>query len=93
MNYELFQTALDIAFEAGRWRGQVDLEEFYDKEQYSSSCLEHFYSRKNSMPMQPASKGNTVTVNLRSEQWREGVKKSTEEYLRYALKIITDNNK
>lgn len=81
MNKDIIDAAIKIAFEAGRWQGQVDLEEFYDREQYASCCLEVFYAKRCSMPLHKPSTGNTVTINLRSNEWREGVRKTTEELL------------
>jgi hypothetical protein len=73
--------ALQLAFEAGKCAGQVELEEHYDREQYSSVVLESLQSRNISMPTSKESTGNTVTINLRSQKWRDGVKKSAQEYL------------
>ena len=75
------EAALQLAYEAGRWQGQVDLEEHYDMEQYSQVFPEVFASRKTSSPGDLASTGRTVRINLRSEQWREGVRRSVREYL------------
>ena len=80
--------AIQLAFEAGRWLGQVDLEEHYDREQYSQVMPEVFASRKTSTPNDFASTGKTVRLNLRSDKWREGVKKSAQEYLEKARQII-----
>jgi hypothetical protein len=81
--------AFDLAFEAGKWAGQVDLEEHFDREQYSQVLPEVFASRKTASPNDLASTGRTVRINLRSDEWREGVKKSAQEYLEKALDILT----
>lgn len=83
MNEEI-DIVLRLAFEAGRWQGQVDLEEYYDREQFATVIQEVIVSRKTSMPEKSASTGRTVTINLRSDAWREGVKKSSEEYIEKA---------
>jgi len=80
--------ALQIAFEAGKWEGQVELEEHYDRSQLSEAIMESIYARKNAMPMKDSSTGRTVTVNLRSEKWREGVRNSTKEYVDKAMLLI-----
>jgi hypothetical protein len=82
MNKEKLNLIIEAAFEAGRWLGQVDLEEHMDREQYSQCIVESIFSKKINMPMQPPSTGRTVMYNLRSDKWREGVKKSCREYLK-----------
>lgn len=82
------EAALQIAFEAGKWEGQVELEEHYDKSQLPEAIIESIYSRKNAMPLKDASTGRTVTVNLRSEKWREGVRKSSKEYVDRAMHLV-----
>ena len=72
---------LFLAFEAGRWMGEVDLEVHYDREQYGIALVESIVARKTCMPCFPASTGRTVTVNLRSDRWREGVVKKVDEIL------------
>jgi len=75
-----------LAFEAGRWMGEVDLEVHYDREQYGMAFFEAMVSRKTCMPCFPASTGRTVTVNLRSDRWREGVVKQVDEILEKIFK-------
>ena len=84
----IVEAAIQIAYEAGKWEGQVELEEHFDKEQYLSSMVEVFHSRKNAMPLNDASTGRTVIVNLRSEKWREGVRKSAKEYVNKAMLLV-----
>jgi hypothetical protein len=84
----IVEAALQIAFEAGKWEGQVELEEHYDKSQLSEAIIESIYARKNAMPLKDASTGRTVTVNLRSEKWREGVRKSAKEYVDKAMLLV-----
>lgn len=88
MKEDLICVALQLAFDAGMWTGQVDLEEHYDREQFAKAALEAMYARKNSMPMHEASTGRTLTVNLRSDKWREGVRKSAAEYLEKAEQLL-----
>jgi hypothetical protein len=85
MTKESMNAALALAFEAGKWVGQVELEEHFDKQQYGQAVLEVAYSRRSAMPLLDASSGRTVTVNLRSDAWRNGVRKSAQEYLEKAL--------
>jgi hypothetical protein len=87
MTEQTVQCALMLAFEAGKWVGQVELEEHLDRQQYSAALLEVFYSEKITMPISTASSGRTVQVNLRSQQWRDGVRKSANKYLEKALQF------
>ena len=87
---ERYEIALQLAFLAGRWRGQVDLEEHYDREQYSSVVPEAVNSRKMCLPQDLPSVGRTCRINLRSDKWREGVKKETEKYMNEARAILGD---
>lgn len=82
------EIAIKLAYEAGRWRGQVDLEEHYDCEQFSQVMPEVFASRKTALPHDLASTGRTVKINLRSDKWRIGVVKSSLEYLRKATENV-----
>lgn len=86
----LIGAAIQFAFEAGKWAGQVELEEHMDNEQYAASVLESLYSKNMSMPMESASNGKEVTYRLRSQQWRDGVIKSSNEYRKYASDLIKD---
>lgn len=88
----IITTAIDIAYEAGKWHGQVELEEHIEKEQFSQALLEAVISRKTSSPSDCASTGRTVRYNLRSEKWRIGVKKHCEEYKRKALSMLMPLN-
>lgn len=90
-SYQIIQAALMLAFEAGKWEGQVELEEHYDRSQFSEAFLEAAYARKNAMPLKDASTGRTVTVNLRSDKWREGVRKSSREYLDKAMEFVVQH--
>jgi hypothetical protein len=85
-----YEAALQLAYEAGRWQGPVDLEEHYDREQYSQVLPEVFASRRTSSPGDFASTGRTVRVNLRSDEWREGVRRSVQEYLNKARSAIAN---
>jgi len=80
--------AIDLAFEAGKWAGQVELEEHMDMAQYSQVALESIMTRKTATPHDIPSKGRTVRYNLRSDDWREGVKKSAGEYKNKAIEVI-----
>jgi len=79
---------IGIAFEAGKWAGQVELEEHYDNSQYGDAIVESIYSKKNAMPMISGSKGRTVTVRLRSKNWRKGVIADSEKYKLKAKEML-----
>jgi hypothetical protein len=85
---QLISACLELAFEAGKWAGQVDLEEHYDREQYSQACFESLYARKHSMPLEKPSQNREVTVNLRPDKWRTGVRQSSREHLEKAKEFI-----
>ena len=91
MNEAVIDISLQLAFEAGKWAGQVELEEHYDREQYSTVCLESVFARKSAMSLEKPSIGKTVKINLRSDEWREGVKKSSLEYVEKAKKFLIEN--
>ena len=88
MDESVIDMALLLAFEAGKWVGQVELEEHFDKEQYASAALESLVARKTAMPTSQASNGKTVLINLRSDTWRNGVRESSKEYLNKAKDVI-----
>lgn len=93
---DLISIGIQFAFEAGKWAGQVELEEHNDNEQYGSCAIESVYSRKTTMPLHNASKNREVVYNLRSLEWRKGVIKSSEKYkekaLEIILKVLLENN-
>lgn len=93
VNLGILQAALDLAFEAGKWEGQVELEEHYDREQYSEAIIESLYSRKNAMPMKEASSSRTVTINLRSLEWRKGVRVSAKQYVNKAMAFVIEHSR
>jgi hypothetical protein len=80
--------AIQLAFEAGKWAGQVETEEFYDNEQYSTAIQEVIESRNTCLPTNKTSSGRTVMINLRSNEWREGVRKSADDYKAKALEML-----
>jgi len=88
----IIELALAMGAELGKWEGQVELEEHYDRQQYSESAIESIYSRKTSTPLRQGSVGNQVTVSLRSQQWRDGVretvKKRMEEYTEMLINLV-----
>ena len=90
MNIDTIYAAIDLAYEAGKWAGQVDLEEHYDREQFSSAIIETLVAKKTSMPTNKASNGRTVTIDLRSERWRAGVRADSMNYLKIARSLIED---
>lgn len=84
----IVEAALLLAFEAGKWEGQVELEEHFDRLQFSEAILEVAYARKTGMPLKEASTGPIMTVTLRSAKWREGVRKSAKEHLDRAIAMV-----
>lgn len=85
----VIDAALMIAYEAGRWCGQVDLEEHYDNEQYKDALLEGLYAKRTAMPLyDSAVNRRTVNIELRSDEWREGARKTSQEYVENARQLI-----
>lgn len=90
--------ALLLAFEAGTWLGQVELEESMDKNSYFDALLSCAQAKKTGMPAHTVSMrtiNGTIDWNsrpvryfLRTDQWREGVKRSANEYLMRAQQIL-----
>ena len=66
---------------------KVDLEESLDNNMFLP-FLESLSARKTGMPLYPASTGRTITCNLRSDNWRNGVKKETDKYLEEGFEKI-----
>ena len=66
------------------------MEEHFDNDQYGALVGEYLYAAKTAMPMHDAAVGREVTIHLRSDEWREGVRKSVNEYLGKALKMIEE---
>jgi len=79
---------VEIVFDAGKWVGQVELEEHMDKEQYTVAILECLQAKKTSMPSEKASVGRDVKYTLRSDKWREGVVKSSNKYKDISIDMI-----
>ncbi len=81
---------MELAFLAGRWRGQVDLEEDIDTQSYFDAALTSIHAQKlgGECRHTVASNGadsRPVRYNLRSDEWREGVKKTTQKNLDNAV--------
>ena len=89
----IVKIALELAFEAGKWAGQVELEEHFDREQYASALIESIYIRKMLIPMHLSSTNKSIIINLRSDIWRKGVIKSAKEYMTKAFDLIVSNIK
>lgn len=78
---------LQLAFEAGKWMGQVDLEKHMDNEQYSESLLHSYITHTKCI--QPSECHNReVIYNLRSDEWRKGVELTAKNYLKEAENIL-----
>ena len=78
--------SLQMAFEYGRWLWQVDLEEHMDNSSYFDAFLWVLHNKKTAMPLHTVSNGwdlstRPVRYNLRSDIWREWVKKTTKDNL------------
>jgi hypothetical protein len=87
--------ALQIAFMAGRWLGQVDLEESMENDSYFDAMLTFIHSQKTGgqcMHTVGSSDINSrpIRYNLRSEKWRKGVKKEVEEWKKEAKDHLKD---
>ena len=89
-NREVVDAALLLAFEAGKWAGQVELEEFMEENSFFDAFLGSIYSRKtgggvsHSVSIDKDFETRPVKYNLRSNKWREGVRKRANEYLKKA---------
>lgn len=80
--------AVEMAFLAGKWAGQAELEEHYDNEQYAQCMLESINAKNTSMPSQTVSVGKNVSITLRSKKWRKGVIKSATEYKLKCIEML-----
>jgi hypothetical protein len=87
-NKDFIILLLDIAFEIGKWEGQVELEEHYDKEGYGQGILESLYAKKMCMPLHRSITDNQVIIKLRPQKWRDGVRKTCKEKLQDLKKMI-----
>jgi hypothetical protein len=88
-NKLLISLLVDTVFELGKWVGQVELEEHFDKEQYGQCIMESLYSSKTCMPLHKSPVGQVV-VNLRSQKWRDGVRKTCNDRLQNIKKIFAE---
>jgi len=81
--------AIELAYIAGRWRGQVDLEEHMENESYFAAFQSSIHAAKTGMAFNDVSidkklETRPVRYNLRSNKWRKGVKKEVARYLEMA---------
>lgn len=85
-------SAIHIAFLAGRWRGQVDLEESMDSNFFDAFMMFNHAQKTGGQCMHTVSldspDSRPVKYNLRSDKWREGVKKETKKWLDEAREIL-----
>lgn len=86
----LLEACLLLAYEAWKREWQVELEEHYDNEQYAKSALETIQARSTAMPMNRASEWRQVIVTLRSDKWRDWVRKSAREYIEQAKVLYVE---
>lgn len=88
------RSALEIAFMAGRWRGQVDLEEHMDNNFFDAFLGAIRAEKRGGQCLHSVSldspDSRPVKYNLRSDQWREGVKKETAKWLKEAEDELKD---
>ena len=91
---QTIDAALELAFEAGKWAGQVELEEHINNEQYSMAGIEAVYTRKIPKSMFNACNGREARIWLRSDAWKKGVTIRSIEYREkaknYLLKLMQD---
>jgi len=79
------QKLLFEVFECGFDYGQLKAEEERDMEEWGEAFLGHIFSRKYSMPMQPAERRQA-----RSEKWREAKMKSYHRFLEIMVGTIAE---
>ena len=87
MNDWILDACLLLAYEAWKREWQVELEEHYDNEQYLLSALESIQAKSTGMPIDKAREWKQVLVTLRSDQWRQWVRKSAREYIKQAKEL------
>lgn len=83
--------SMEMAFEYGRWLWQVDLEEHMDNSSYFDAFLWVLHDKKTAMPLHTVAldmDARPVRYNLRSDIWREWVKKNTQENLDNLIKEL-----
>lgn len=86
----ILDACLLLAYEAWKREWQVELEEYYENEQYLLSALESIQAKKTGMPIDIARDGKQVVITLRSDEWRKWVRKSAKQYLDEAKKIYIE---
>lgn len=88
----IIDNTFELAYMAGRWRGQVDLEKHMENDSYFDSFLGVVYDSKHSMPLHTVGGAEDFTkpvkYNLRSDNWRNGVTKSSLQDLEEAKEIL-----
>jgi hypothetical protein len=89
---DILKAYWDICYELWRWRGQVDLEEHMDNN-FFDAFLWVLYDKKTAMPLHKVScdwEERAVKYKLRSDHWREWVKKTTKEKMDKTLDILNN---
>lgn len=80
---------------AGRWRGQVDLEESMDNNFFDAFLIWNHAQKSGGQCLHTVSSDDInsrpVRYNLRSNEWREGVKKETDKWLDEARELLNSN--
>lgn len=77
-----------LAYEAGKRAGQVEMEQFMENEMLWLSLVESIMSWKTWMPIRDHASNKRVEYNLRSDEWREGVMKSSKQYMQNAINML-----
>ncbi len=90
---QLITAHMYLAYEAGRWQGQVDLEISMDNN-LGDALQGSLYAQKTGMPLHTVAAGlddsRPVRYFLRSEEWREGVTKSSLETLENVINTLIE---
>lgn len=90
MDKNLLKAYWEMCFEIWRWRWQVDLEEDMDNN-FFDAFLWVLYDKKTSMPLHTSICNwdeKAVRYKLRSDEWREWVKKTTKNKLDETLEMF-----
>lgn len=90
---QLIAAWMEIAFLAGRWHWQVDLEESMDSN-FGDALQSSIHAKKTGMPLHTVAGGlddsKPVRYFLRSNEWRSCVIKSSRESLERATEQLTN---
>ena len=82
------QACMQIAYEAWKRAGQVELEEHMENWSLADNLLEYIKSKKTSMPDWQPSEQRKVVYTLRTEERGNWVKKSSKAYFDSAFDLF-----